>query len=723
MMVNIPGKERTFYLQLFVLILVACNIFAQQPLRVMPLGNSITFDTYEDDPRTDAYKISYRYRLYQLFSEMGFYVDFVGSRRAGWYYFSDCENAGWPGIRDHELANIIQTGNAGGNFGKITDGPYLNYYPADVILLEIGTNDVIANDYNTVTDVNRLLDAVDSYEQQSGNPVLVILASIISLQNYPCSTETRVIKYNSLLRTLAQNRINNGDKLIFVDMECAAGIDYYTDMIDWLHPNETGYNKMATLWFNTLASLDARPVISNIPDQTVSEGNAFNRIYLDNFISDPDDPDTDITWYISPENPQYLNVSIDANHVATVTAKDNNWNGSETITFIAADKGRIVPSLRRYARDQVTFTITPVNDPPVILSQKLSLSVPEDMSFNLSIDYLNILDIDNRPDEITLTVLNGSNYTFSGNNIHPVQNFNGELYVNVVVNDLVSQSNVFQILINVLPVNDPPSINIPSRKTAVVGRLYDDTITITDVDGENNLFLTPLNLPSWCSFVSQTGRIFGTPQDTDIGDNLLKFRGSDGIVYIDSSFIITVQKGNHKPLIETMPSDIAYVGSPYQYELKATDQDEGDVLQMFTIKLPVWLQFFENNGLLSGSPDYNLIGSYDVSLGVTDGKDSTLQNFVLEVKEPTALKEFINNIPIVYPNPFREKLYIYTPESQVVYSLAIYNGTGNLVYSKILSSHKSNCEIELTDLHLKPGIYYCTVKCSAGAYQSKIICY
>lgn len=722
MIINISGKKRAFSCQILLYLFFTLNILAQQPLRVMPLGNSITFDTYENDPRTDAYKISYRYKLYQLFSESGFYVDFVGSRRAGWYYFSDCENAGWPGIRDHELANIIQTGNAGGNFGKITDGPYLNYYPADVILLEIGTNDVIANDYNTVTDVNRLLDAVDSYEQLSGKPVLVVLASIISLQNYPCSTETRVIKYNSLLKAMAQTRINNGDKLIFVDMECAAGINYYTDMIDWLHPNEAGYNKMAALWHNTLASLNARPVVSNIPDQSVSEGNAFAKIYLDNYVTDSDDPDADITWYISPENPQFLNVTIDANRVATISVKNSDWNGSETITFIAADKGRIVPSLRRYSSDQVTFTVTPVNDPPVILSQKSNLSVPEDSPINISIDYLNIQDVDNQPGDLTLNVLSGTNYTFSGNQVMPAHNFHGNLYVNVVVNDLVSQSNVFQVLVNVIPVNDPPVIVLPASRNAITGRLYDETITITDVDGEENLILTPLTMPSWCSFISQTGRLFGTPQNTDLGDNLFKFRGSDGIEYVDSSFIITVQQGNNKPLIQTTPVNVAYVGLPYNYELKATDLDAGDILQLFTVKVPSWLQFFSGNGLLAGNPDYSLIGSYDISLGVTDGKDSTLQNFILEVKEQSSLNDFVTTPPLIYPNPFKDYLNVHLPENQQVYSIEIYNSTGYLVLSKALEHQQSSCEVKLENLYFVPGIYYCMIKGKDTIFKSKIIC-
>ncbi|GAG93293.1 unnamed protein product, partial [marine sediment metagenome] len=53
---------------------------------------------------------------------------------------------------------------------------------------------------------------------------------------------------------MAQGRINNlQDKIIIVDMEQGAAIDYRLqpagDMWDNLHPYETGYSKIADVWF------------------------------------------------------------------------------------------------------------------------------------------------------------------------------------------------------------------------------------------------------------------------------------------------------------------------------------------------------------------------------------------------------------------------------------------------------------------------------------------
>ncbi len=210
------------------------NGFGQSPLKILPLGNSLTYDDYEGDLRMPGDRIAYRYKLFQLLNQAGYDFKYTGNRMAGWNYFGnyeDSRNAGWPGILSEDLADIIETGS------WVTSGPYLNYYPADIILLHIGTNDILALNYSA-SHVNRLLDAVDDYETSSGNPVLVLLAKIISREDYPCGTHPGTTAFNNNLVSMANNRIGSGDKIIIVDMECNAGINYYNDMFDWLHPDQ-----------------------------------------------------------------------------------------------------------------------------------------------------------------------------------------------------------------------------------------------------------------------------------------------------------------------------------------------------------------------------------------------------------------------------------------------------------------------------------------------------
>ncbi len=100
------------------------------------------------------------------------------------------------------------------------------------------------------------------------------------------------------------------------------------------------------------------PVVSDIADATIAEGGSFATINLDEFVADPDNLDTEISWTVSGN--VNLSVSIDVNRVATITVINPEWNGSETITFTATDLGSLSGS------DPATFTVTAVNDAPVV---------------------------------------------------------------------------------------------------------------------------------------------------------------------------------------------------------------------------------------------------------------------------------------------------------------------------------------------------------------------
>ena len=108
----------------------------------------------------------------------------------------------------------------------------------------------------------------------------------------------------------------------------------------------------------TVTAVNDAPVVSDIPNQTIAEGSSFATIALDNYVSDVDNADNQINWTYSGNTE--LTVSIDVNRIVTITPPTPNWNGSETITFTAADPGLLTDS------DPATFTITAVNNAPVV---------------------------------------------------------------------------------------------------------------------------------------------------------------------------------------------------------------------------------------------------------------------------------------------------------------------------------------------------------------------
>ncbi len=209
----------------------------RQTIRIMPLGDSITWDITFGDVRPDGMRTGYRQPLWLSLQAEGFDVNFVGSLVAG----QDAIPAFDP---DNE-------GHSGWTAGQIAGNIYswLTANPADVILLHIGTNGLTSSP----NDVAAILNEVDRYEADHSMAITVFIARII--QRVPYSATTT--EFNDNVEAMALARVQNqADRIVMVDMEDGAGLIYTIDtsgltgdMYDYLHPNSHGYPKMAAQWF------------------------------------------------------------------------------------------------------------------------------------------------------------------------------------------------------------------------------------------------------------------------------------------------------------------------------------------------------------------------------------------------------------------------------------------------------------------------------------------
>ena len=262
---------KTTKLLIFLLSLVAVkSLWAQ--ITIMPLGDSITKGGQSTDVN------GYRRDLKDLLVSSGYNVNFVGTLQDG--AFTDNQHEGHSGWRDDQIEQDV-------NY-------FLNTNPADIILLHIGTNDISQiPSYTDPADVEGILDKIDTWEAANNRMAIVILAEIINRQGYVCPNSSTTTTFNHNVRTMALNRINDPihpDRIVIVDMECSAGLNYSTDMADTVHPNDNGYEKMAEKWFDGL--LKVLPQADAGPNQNVAEKTL---VTLDG--SGSDDPDSGYLYY------------------------------------------------------------------------------------------------------------------------------------------------------------------------------------------------------------------------------------------------------------------------------------------------------------------------------------------------------------------------------------------------------------------------------------------
>lgn len=222
------------------------------PVSIMPAGDSITYGSSSGVTEADK-MTSYRKNLWDLLAISRYDVNFVGNLISGEFYqFSegfDPYHEGHSGWSDQEVSYNVYD--------------WLVENPADIVLLHIGTNSRTNSDPKHVAHI---LDAINWYEDDYDTSVTVVLARIINrITDHSLTTE-----YNDNVVAMAQSRIeNNGDKIIIVDMEFSADLNYNQqpdgDMWDNLHPYATGFEKMAHVWFDTLDGIlpDCRFVTVN----------------------------------------------------------------------------------------------------------------------------------------------------------------------------------------------------------------------------------------------------------------------------------------------------------------------------------------------------------------------------------------------------------------------------------------------------------------------------
>lgn len=223
-------------------------------LRIMPVGNSITAGEHYGYPAMEE-RTGYRKPLYEMLINGGYNVDFVGSQSHGIrpkscnnYFDWNCE--AYPGWKIRGISGKLKAA--------------LENYRPDILLIHVGTNG--KNWGEKPGEAADMLSMIDTFSVKNNHPITVFLCLIINrfIEEDASLTST----FNEQVASMVKNRKGDSIKIILVDMENGANLDYTDrlpdssqnppfpggDMLgrrypgvsyDRYHPNDKGNYKMA----------------------------------------------------------------------------------------------------------------------------------------------------------------------------------------------------------------------------------------------------------------------------------------------------------------------------------------------------------------------------------------------------------------------------------------------------------------------------------------------
>ncbi|HUN33449.1 MAG TPA: ricin-type beta-trefoil lectin domain protein [Trebonia sp.] len=195
-------------------------------LKILPFGDSIT---YGIDSSTGG---GYRCDLLSDLASLGTDTEMVGSQVAGDCAQPDNEgHSGWTIEGLQSIENCTITG-----------------YEPNVVLLDAGTNDVNVNTPSVIVDGGDPTHAANALESlvtsiRNDDPgVVVVVGGLIPTP--VAQTAANMTSFNQQVSAWISQQQGAGWHVGWADMSAVTT----SDLADGLHPNDTGYQLMATAW-------------------------------------------------------------------------------------------------------------------------------------------------------------------------------------------------------------------------------------------------------------------------------------------------------------------------------------------------------------------------------------------------------------------------------------------------------------------------------------------
>lgn len=254
---------------------------ASDPVKIIAMGDSITHGYINGD---NGYRKYFCYGLQQNgitnFDMVGPNNNWTDSATYDWNGTTityDPAHAGYSGYAIQKIGSrqglqetIFDTTYVNGD----VSGNMMEAYQPDVIMLQIGTNDVLDAQLTGIGDrLEELVDKLIPYV--SGDGQVLYLASIPNIdaierydwlgayewtygvsyksdpEKFVATVQAAVDDYNTIVKNLVAKKQAEGAHIEFSDINSTIDISA-GDLKDGVHPSEQGYAKMGQYWSNLL---------------------------------------------------------------------------------------------------------------------------------------------------------------------------------------------------------------------------------------------------------------------------------------------------------------------------------------------------------------------------------------------------------------------------------------------------------------------------------------
>jgi hypothetical protein len=363
----------------------------------------------------------------------------------------------------------------------------------------------------------------------------------------------------------------------------------------------------------------APPWCRPIPELFIDEDSGTTSVLdLNSFFTD--DADRRFGYQVTyQQDPKKVQALIDAdNHTLDMKTVTRNWWGSLRFRVSATDSEGLAGESANF-----TLTVRPVNDPPVIQAIP-DQTATEDIPFSYKIT---ARDVDTDLDPAETITYNSSSSFFTIDpetgwiNFTPAQKDVGTWYICVTATDSSGVVGSQLMTMFIQDVEDPPVMKPIPDLRAEEGVLFTYKVNVTDPDlpyGDSINFTDDCPL---FNITKDTGIIEFMPTIDIVGFyrgniTVKDARGGKDTRMFNLSVVNSIGSFDHPPTVEAVPNFTIVAGTPFFYQVNASDPDEDDVLG-FKDNCPAF-NIGASNGTISFTPRDSDAGTYTVKITVSD---------------------------------------------------------------------------------------------------------